>query len=373
MSSPSASIKLPHRAETIGSLLRPTALKAAHKAWRDGAIAEAAYRRILADAIAGAVAMQEALGLCTITDGEFRRASWFSAFFEALDGFDLKPSRFAFTDQDGHGHDWDTCHACAPIRRKRGIATDEFSDLSRLTRRSIKIALPSPSAFHFFRLDFCAEPSVYPDLDRFWNDLVAVYRAEIAALAALGARYIQLDEVPLALLCDPRLREQVRGLGADPDALVRHYVAATNRILADRPAGLFVGMHLCRGNFRGRWMAEGGYAPVAEALFGTLAVDAFFLEYDSPRAGDFSPLAAMPADKAVVLGLISTKHALLEDPDDIRRRIDEAGRLIPLERLALSPQCGFASVAGGNPISEAEQEAKLRLLVAVARQVWGEA
>jgi 5-methyltetrahydropteroyltriglutamate--homocysteine methyltransferase len=246
----------------------------------------------------------------------------------------------------------------------------EHVRLASLTDRTPKMTLPSPSAFHFFRFHAPADRAVYPDDDVYWNDLVEVYRAEIAALGAAGCRYLQLDEVPLAMLCDPLIRQQVIELGGDPEVLAAKYVEVLQRVLADKPTGMTLGLHLCRGNFRSRWMASGGYEPVAERLFGEVPVDAFFLECDSERAGDFSPLRHVPAHKHVVLGLVSTKRAQLESRDDLRRRIDEATRYLPIERLALSPQCGFASVAGGNLLSEEEQAAKLRLVVQVASSVW---
>jgi 5-methyltetrahydropteroyltriglutamate--homocysteine methyltransferase len=233
------------------------------------------------------------------------------------------------------------------------------------------MTLPTPSAFHFFRFQAPADRAVYPDEDRYWDDLVAVYRAEIAALGAAGCRYLQLDEVPLAMLCDPSIREQVRALGGDPERLTATYIEVLKRILAARPPGMTVGIHLCRGNFRSRWMASGGYEPVAERLFNDAPVDAFFLEYDSERAGDFSPLRHLPKGRHAVLGMVGSKSAALESPEALCRRLDEAARFVPMERLALSPQCGFASVAGGNSISEAEQAAKLRLVVEVAQKAWG--
>jgi len=363
----------PFRAEHIGSLLRPDRLKAAHKAHAAGTLDDAGFRGELEAAMAAAIRMQEEVGLWPVTDGEFRRASWFSAFFEVLDGFALAPSRFAFRDAEGGRFEWQTCRAEAPIRRLRGITTEEYAFVRGHTRRVPKVTMPTPSAFHFFRLGDCADAAAYPDLDRFWDDLVAVYRAEIAALGDAGCGYVQLDEVPLAMLCDAGVREQVRAQGADPDRLVETYVGMIARVLAGRPPGMRVALHLCRGNFRGRWMAEGGYEPVAEALFNRVDVDAFLLEFDTPRAGDFAPLRLLPAGKRAVLGLVSTKTPRLEATDALRRRIDEAARLVPHDRLGLSPQCGFASVAGGNPLDEGAQRAKLARVVEVAQAVWGTA
>ncbi|MDP6951989.1 MAG: 5-methyltetrahydropteroyltriglutamate--homocysteine S-methyltransferase, partial [Alphaproteobacteria bacterium] len=335
------SSRLPFRAEHIGSLLRPAALKRANAARKDD---PAAYEAALETATAEAIRMQEEVGLRCISDGEFRRASWFSAFFQAMPAsFGATPSRFRFHDPDGSEHSWPTCCATAPIRRQGGITLGEYDAIRSHTDRLPKVTMPTPSAFHFFAGRDCADAAVYPELDAFWEDLVRVYREEIAALHEAGASYVQLDEVPLAMLCDPRIREQVAGLGEDPAALTALYVEMVNRAIAERPAGMHVGIHLCRGNFRGRWMAAGGYGPIAQELFNVLDVDSFFLEYDSERAGDFAPLAEVPADKTVVLGLIGTKTPVLEETEALARRIDEATRHVPLERLCLSPQCGFAS------------------------------
>ncbi len=361
----------PFRAEQVGSLLRPRALKDAHARLRRGEIDAAAYDAVLAAEIAGAVRMQEAAGLQSISDGEFGRSSWFGFFFERMSGFELETSAFRFKDGSGGSFEWPTCHACERIRRHAPICTDEYRRLRGLTARMPKITMPSPSAFHFFRLDAPADPAAYPDVEQYWDDLVAVYRAEIADLIAAGCRYIQFDEVPLAMLCDSSIQDQVRALGGDPQALIARYVDVLGRILAGHEGQATFGMHLCRGNFRSRWMAEGGYEPVAEQLFNGVPVDLFFLEYDSPRAGGFEPLRHLPAGKHAVLGLVSTKTPELEPAAELKRRIDAAARLVPLDRLALSPQCGFASVAGGNSVGPDEEAAKLRLVVEVAADVWG--
>lgn len=362
----------PFRAEHVGSLLRPRALKEAAKARNAGPDAEAAYQRTLDAEVERAVRLQEDAGLQSLTDGEFGRTSWFGFFFERVEGFALRPSLYRFHDECGQDHAWNTCFAERPIRRTGSICGEEFQRLQRFARTGApKATMPSPSAFHFFRGREAVDRAVYPEDAAFWDDLVAIYRAEIAELARLGCRYLQLDEVPIAMLCDPNVRAQARAQGLDPDALVDTYVDVANRALADRPADMTVGMHFCRGNFRSRWMASGGYEPVAEKVFGGLAVDAFFLEYDSPRAGDFGPLRFLPKDKHAVLGLVSTKTGALESADGLRRRIDEAARHAPLENLCLSPQCGFASVAGGNALSEDEQWRKLALVAETARRVWG--
>lgn len=364
------SINPPFRAEHVGSLLRPPALKDVFTKRSKGQIAEDAYEQTLTEAIARAVKMQEEVGLHSITDGEFGRGSWFGFFFERMSGFRLEPSAFKFKDGHGQSFEWPTCFACERIKRHGGITTEEYLRLRKLTRETPKVTMPSPSAFHFFRLNAAVDPKVYPDAEQYWEDLIEVYRSEIADLAALGCSYIQLDEVPLAMLCDPSIQEQVSGMGSDPQAVIRRYVDVLERILSAAPPSMTVGIHLCRGNFRSRWMAEGGYEPIAERLFNAPKIDAFFLEYDSERAGDFSPLRFMPKGKVAVLGLISSKTAALEPAADLKKRIDQASKFVPLDQLSLSPQCGFASVAGGNTVTEADERAKLKLVVDVAADIW---
>jgi 5-methyltetrahydropteroyltriglutamate--homocysteine methyltransferase len=354
----------------VGSLLRPQALKAAFTQLREGAIDQTAYARVLDHEIREAVRRQEDVGLRSITDGEFGRGSWFGFFFERMDGFRLEPSAFRFRDDQGRTYEWPTCLACGRIHRHHGVTTDEYKRLRGMTRQTPKVTMPSPSAFHFFRFNDPVDKSAYPDIDVYWNDLIEVFRSELKELGEIGCTYVQLDEVPLAMLCDPGIQEQVRRLGGDPDALIEMYVVVLARVLAGAPPQMTFGLHLCRGNFRGRWMAEGGYDPIAERLFNVVPVHAFFLEYDSPRAGDFSPLRFVPEEKSVVLGLISSKSAELESKPELQRRIEEASRYVPIERLALSPQCGFASVAAGNAMTEAQEMAKLRLVVDVANKTW---
>lgn len=363
----------PFRAEVIGSLLRPSALKDAGRAFRDGRLPPAEYEAQLDAHVAQAIARQEDIGLKVVTDGEFGRSSWFGFFFEGLEGFRLAPSHFRFRDAEGHAFEWPTCVAQERIRRRAPIALAEFRRASRHARTAtVKATLPAPSAFHFFRLAGAVDPVAYPDISSYFDDLVGVYRAEVAELAQAGCRYLQLDEVPVAMLCDESVRRQAAAGGGEPAALLDTYLGLVGRILADRPAGMTTGLHLCRGNFRGRWMAAGGYEPVAEKLFNEAPVDAFFLEYDSERAGDLRPLRFVPKGKRIVLGLVSSKTAELESEETLLRRIEEASRFCPVERLSLSTQCGFASVAGGNALTEAQQWAKLELVVRVAERVWGQ-
>ncbi|MEA2625124.1 MAG: 5-methyltetrahydropteroyltriglutamate--homocysteine methyltransferase, partial [Candidatus Binatota bacterium] len=326
---------LPHRAEHVGSLLRPRELKEAFRRYQVAELGAEAFAAIQDRCIRNAIRMQHDVGLETITDGEFRRAAWSAAFVWALDGLSERDSRFEFHDDAGETQRWRTCFATGRIRRARPITLAEFGFVRRHTDRTPKVTMPAPSFLHFFRAgDFAAE-GVYADRKAFWSDVVRAYREELEELARAGAPYVQIDEVPLAMLCDETIRERIRSLGEDPDSLVEEYVAAVNHAIDPRPQGLTVGMHLCRGNLRGKWMAAGGYEPIAERVFGGIAVDAFFLEYDSPRAGDFAPLRFVPRETRVVLGLVSTKTPLLEDADTLRRRIDEAARVVPLERLAL--------------------------------------
>ncbi|MGA7760532.1 MAG: 5-methyltetrahydropteroyltriglutamate--homocysteine S-methyltransferase [Candidatus Binataceae bacterium] len=364
-------LKLPHRAEHIGSLLRPRELRDAFKAHAAGQMNDAAYREVEDRNIVEAIRMQEETGLATISDGEFRRGSWAFGLVKAVEGFGEARSMFEFHDAAGNSYPFDTCYAVSKIRRSRPIAVGEFEFVRRHTERVPKVTMPAPSFMHFFRGKACADPAVYPDVAGFWADLLRVYHEELAELGRAGARYLQIDEVPLAMLCDPAVRERARAIGEDPDALITMYINAVNDVLSARPPGMTVGMHLCRGNLRSRWMAAGSYEAVAERLFNEVKVDAFFLEYDTPRAGDFAPLRFMAKDKTVVLGLVSTKTPVLEDTEALRRRIDEAARHVPLERLALSPQCGFASTVGGNLLSIDDEWRKLRLVVEVAKRVWG--
>jgi 5-methyltetrahydropteroyltriglutamate--homocysteine methyltransferase len=360
------------RAEVIGSLLRPRSLKDAGRALGEGRLSPQAFEALLDAEVARVIGRQEDIGLEVVTDGELGRSSWFGFFFEGLDGLRLAPSHFKFKDADGGAFEWPTCVAEQRIARRAPIALREFERAHRHARRAVvKATLPAPSAFHFFRLGRAVDPAAYPDASAYFGDLIDIYRAEVAGLAQAGCSYLQLDEVPVAMLCDPDVRGQAAAEGGEPAALLETYLGLVARILADRPAAMTRGMHLCRGNFRSRWMASGGYEPVAEKLFNETPVDVFLLEYDTQRAGDFAPLRFVPKGKRVVLGLVSSKTPELEDRDRLLRRIEEAARYCPVEQLALSAQCGFASVAGGNALTEDQQWAKLELIVDTARRVWG--
>jgi 5-methyltetrahydropteroyltriglutamate--homocysteine methyltransferase len=361
----------PVRAHHVGSLLRPAPLRAAYRRHRRGEIGDDEFRQAQDVAIRDVVAMQEDLGLRVVTDGELRRASYWSAFVAAVDGLEVDTSRFKFTDGAGDRLAFAAPHATGALRRWGPIAgaeLDFLTDVASPGSSRPKITLPSPSTMQFGHGPL---PGRYSSPEDFFAGLSAVYRAEIADLAARGATLVQLDEAALAMLCDPLVQTRVEAAGEVPGQLVDDYVAAIAAAGAERPASVTLALHVCRGNFRGRWMASGGYEPVAEALFGASGVDVLLLEFDSPRAGGFEPLRHVPATMSVVLGLVSSKTPELECRDDLLRRIEEASRYVDVERLALSPQCGFASTAGGNPLSEDDQRRKLALVVDLCDEVWG--
>jgi 5-methyltetrahydropteroyltriglutamate--homocysteine methyltransferase len=360
----------PFRADHVGSLLRPDALRHAFRQFAAREIGEDAFGRIQDQCIRDVVELQEAAGLEVVTDGEFRRGSYWGRFVERTDGFAIRPAIFKFRDDHGHEVEFTAPYALGRIRRTQPLALDEFLFLRGATRLAPKITLPAPSTMHFYRCGDFAAASAYADEDDFFADLAALFRAEIAALAEAGCRYIQLDEVAIALLCDPSIRDKVKGAGRDPAALVDRYVDAINEAVAACSAGVTVGVHMCRGNFKGHYLGAGGYESVAETFFARTNVNHFLLEYDTPRAGDFAPLRFVPKHKGVVLGLISSKIPALERLDDLKRRTDAAARYIDLDRLAISPQCGFASTVAGNPLSEADERAKLRLVVEAAQAIW---
>jgi 5-methyltetrahydropteroyltriglutamate--homocysteine methyltransferase len=359
------------RADHIGSLLRPRALKDAYQRRRAGELDAAGFDEVLDGAVRDAVRRQEAAGLGAVTDGEFRRRSWFAGFVDAVAGLVHRDTHFNFMEGEADSLSVPVPHTEGPIRRTRGIAVPEFAFARSVATRPVKITLPSPSVIHFFRGPDGVDRRVYPDEETYWADLLAVYRAEIAELGRLGCRYVQLDEVPMALLCDPKVRERLAGWGWDWRPLLARYIRAVNEVTRDRPPDMVVGMHMCRGNFRGHWIGSGGYEPVAEAVFAGAQVDVLLLEYDSGRAGDFRPLRFVPPDRAVVLGLVTTKSPALEPDAVLRRRIDEASAVVPLARLALSPQCGFGTTVGGAPMTETDQWRKLDLVGRVAAAVWG--
>jgi methionine synthase II (cobalamin-independent) len=359
----------PFRADHIGSLLRPTELRQAFKGHSANRIDDQQFVAVQDRCIRAAVAQQEAAGLQVITDGEFRRGSYWGRFVERIDGFVIKPAEFKFRDDHGHEVDFTGTYAVEKLRRLRPLALDEFEFLRQVTKATPKVTLPAPSTMHFYRCTDFADPASYRTTDSFFADLTSIFREEIAALAQAGCRYIQLDEVALALLCDPSIRKWVEDHGRNPDTLVEMYIESLNAAVADAPAQVVFGVHVCRGNFKGHYLGAGGYASVAERFFAGAHVNHFLLEYDTPRAGDFEPLRFVK-DKGVVLGLISSKTPVLESLETLTSRVKEAGRYIDLDRLAVSPQCGFASTVAGNPLSEADQWAKLKIAVDAANVIW---
>jgi 5-methyltetrahydropteroyltriglutamate--homocysteine methyltransferase len=368
-----ATLTPPFRADQVGSLLRPPALLAAREQHKRGGLSAVDLRRVEDAAIRDVVKMQEDLGLQSITDGEFRRGLWHMDFVcdfanvEQTAGIPIK-----FHSEQG---DIEFCPPGVKITgrlaRPHPIFVDDFTFLKSIAHATPKITIPSPSVLHFRGGRKAIDTATYPDLDEFYADLARVYSEEIRDLADAGCRYLQIDEVNMAFLCDPNLRDFARSIGEDPARLPQTYANLVNAATAARPRDMTVCLHLCRGNARSHWIADGGYEPVAEVLFNQFDVDGYFLEYDSSRAGDFRPLRFVPKGKRVVLGLVTTKKGALENKDDIKRRIDEASKVVPIEQLALSPQCGFASNAEGNQLTVEEERAKLRLIVEIAREVWG--
>jgi len=357
---------LSFRADHIGSLLRPKKLREAFRKYSQGDPQLGAAQD---EAIRDALRLQEQCGLGVATDGEFRRISYWEKFVRLTRGLEVRDAVFTFHDAQGHESKFTAPYASGKVSREAPITLDEFDFLKRNTRLTAKLTMPAPSTMHFYR--FTDWGSAYRDARAFFADLGKVYQAEIAALAAAGCRYVQLDEVAVAILCDPAARGKVKAAGEDPDRLVDLYVDAINEAVKGRPAAMQVGVHVCRGNYKGMYLSEGGYDSVAERFFARSNVDHFLLEFDTPRAGGFAPLRFVPKEKGVVLGLVSSKTPAMETIDQLKQRVDEAARYLDARRLAISPQCGFASTMGGNPLTEADERAKLRLCVDAARSIWG--
>lgn len=372
-------VKVPFRADHVGSLLRPQELLQARESRQKGELSAEALREIEDRCIRDVVRMQEDIGLQSITDGEYRRTIWHADFLRQINGVIVKEgvaaqSGVARKFQSGNEEIERTptrFEVTSRLKPMHGIEKENFKYLATVAKRTPKLCIPSPTILHMRGGRGAVDKIAYPDMEDFFADLAQVYREEIRALATVGCTYLQLDDPNLAYLCDDKMREGVRRIGEDPDELTHTYARLINESIKDRPDNMSVCIHICRGNFRSAWAAEGGYDPVSEVLFNEFKVDGFFLEYDSPRAGSFSPLRHVPRNKQVVLGLITTKTGELEPADDIKRRIDEAGRYVPIEQLGLSPQCGFSSVVFGNKITVADEIAKLSLVVRVATEVWG--
>jgi 5-methyltetrahydropteroyltriglutamate--homocysteine methyltransferase len=375
-----ASSRVPTNAvDHVGSLKRPPKLVEAWRTWEGGNLPFEELRRVQDDTIRAAVAMQEKLGLPIVTDGEFRRGGWSRGFLNAVDGFEFRASKLVFRNDEGFSTPSPAPLATKPIKRAKPIVTEDFKFIATVAKHPVKVTMPTPSHMHFGQFKEAIDAAVYPDAETYWDDLIAVFRQEIAELYAAGCRYLQLDEVPLALLCDGKIRALAKSEGDDPDALVVRYIDVLNRAVANRPADMTIGMHLCRGNMESLWMGDGGYAPIAEALFNNCDVDAFLLEYESDRAGDFAPLRNLRAGKRAYLGIISTKKPALETVDDLLRRLDEASRFAPMERLGICPQCGFASAPMSkfavkpSKVTSDLQTLKIMLLLEVGQKAWGHA
>jgi 5-methyltetrahydropteroyltriglutamate--homocysteine methyltransferase len=366
----------PFRADHVGSLIRPDALIQAREERKRNVITEEALLKIQQDAIRGVVRLQEEIGLKSVTDGEYNRQSWQTDFLLKFANVTLIPSKVPVKFHNAEGvseRSPPTLQVTGKLARPKEIFVEDFKFLKSVAKATPKITMPSPTTLHFRGGRDAVDAKAYPDIGQFYEDLARVYREEIADLAAAGCTYLQIDEVNLAYLCDPALRAHVQNIGEDPASLPKTYAKLINDTIAGRPKGMTVCMHLCRGNFAGAWVAEGGYDPIAELLFNEMNVDGFFLEYDSPRAGSFDPLRFLPKGKVAVLGLMTTKQKTLESKDELKRRIEEASRFAPLDQLALSPQCGFSSGIGGNAMTVDAEIAKLRRLVETATEVWGSA
>jgi len=365
----------PFRADHVGSLLRPPELLRAREEFAQDRMSADELREVEDDAIREAVRMQEDVGLQSATDGEFRRASWHMDFIYQLDGIDQADEQVKVEFHNEQG-DLEFTAAALSVHDRIGLSKTIFGDAfealkSMTTTTTPKLTIPSPSMVHYRGGRAAISEDVYPDVEEFWNDLTAAYRDEVRGLGELGCTYLQFDDTSLAYLNDPKQREYVAGIGGDPDRQHVHYIHHINEALAGRPEGMRVTTHMCRGNFRSSWVAEGGYDFVAEALFNELEVDGFFMEYDDARSGGFEPLRFVPDGKMVVLGLVTTKRGELEEKDELKRRIEDASRFVPLDQLCLSPQCGFSSTVEGNTLTYDQQVAKLRLIVETAQEIWG--
>jgi len=366
----------PFRADHVGSLLRPPAVLAAREDRAAGRITGEQLRDVEDEAIRDVVRMQREVGLRSATDGEFRRTSWHMDFIYRLGGISRSDESITvrFRNPDGRiEFSTSALKVDGPLQLRETIFGDDFAFLRSVAGPGVtpKLTIPSPSMVHYRGGPAAIDPAVYPDHERFWADLSAVYAQQVRAVAELGCTYLQLDDTSLAYLNDPAQRAELAARGDDAEHQHLRYIRQINAALAGRPPGLTVTTHMCRGNFRSSWAADGGYDFVAEALFSELAVDGFFLEYDDERSGTFEPLRFVPPGKVVVLGLVTTKRPQLESMDDLRRRIDEAAKYVPIEQLCLSPQCGFSSTVEGNALTPDQQRAKLALIVETAARIWG--
>jgi 5-methyltetrahydropteroyltriglutamate--homocysteine methyltransferase len=366
----------PFRADHVGSLLRPPRLLDARDDFAKGTITARELRTIEDEEITKAVRMQEDVGLQSATDGEFRRASWHMDFIYSIGGISKADGtiKVKFTNPSGT-IEWTPAalHVGRRLTLDHTIFGEDFSYLKSQVRTAVpKQTIPSPNMVHYRGGPASLDPQVYPDMEQFWADLAAVYAQEVRRLGELGCTYLQFDDTSLAYLNDPAQRAEIAARGEDAEHLHLRYIKNINAAVKDKPAGMAITTHMCRGNFRSSWAASGGYDFVAEALFSELDVDGFFLEYDDERSGSFEPLRFVPKGKMVVLGLVTTKRPELESPDELKRRVDEAAKYVPLDQLCLSGQCGFSSTVEGNALTHDEQLAKLRLIVQTARDIWGD-
>ena len=365
----------PFRADHVGSLLRPPELLKAREQFAEGRIMADELRSIEDDAIRDVIALQEDIGLRAATDGEFRRTSWHMDFIYQLDGIDPADEeiKIEFHNEEG---DIEFTTAALSVHDRVGLSKTIFGDAfealkSMTTKTTPKLTIPSPSMVHYRGGQAAIDKDVYPELEEFWRDLVAAYRDEVRRLGELGCTYLQFDDTSLAYMNDPKQREYIASIGGDREHQHEEYIRHINEALADRPEGMSLTTHMCRGNFRSSWAAEGSYEFVAEALFNELEVDGFFLEYDDARSGGFEPLRFVPKGKQVVLGLVTTKRGDLEQADELKRRVEEASRYVPLDQLCLSPQCGFSSTVEGNLVTREQQVSKLERIVETAGEIWG--
>ena len=360
----------PFRADQVGSLLRPEHLKAARLAHDKGELGDAALWTIEDECIRDVVKLQEGIGMQAVTDGEFRRVSWQRDFLRALDGIEFVENMG--TNIAGLVQSFGFA-VKGKIRNPDGVMAEDFAFLKPLVHNTAKVCIPSPSLAYHRGGRAMIDANVYPDLDAFWDDVTAAWKAEIASLANLGCTYVQIDDTSFAMLCDRRTRESLVARGDDPDALLSRYARTVSRCIEDRPAGMRATVHMCRGNFESNWNGAGGYEPVAEKMFAELDVDGFFMEWDNDRAGGFEPLRFVRPGQTVVLGLVTSKTPELESKDLLKRRIDEAAKYVPIESLCLSPQCGFASTLVGNKLTLDDEKRKLALVIETAHEVWGSA
>lgn len=362
---------LPFRADHVGSLLRTPEVKENREKWKNGLITAEELREIENIGIAETVKKLEATGMKSITDGEFRRDYFHLDFLKELDGVTVSGG-LGSTNVPSDGWTPPILSVTGKLKHGKDIQVADYNFLKSVVSQTLKVSIPSPTMVHFRGGRKSIDINSYPDMDQFFEDLAAAYKQEIDHLYKSGLRYLQLDDTNLAYLCDPKMRAAATERGEDPNELPNTYANLINSVIDNRPDDLTVGIHLCRGNYRSTWFAEGGYEPVAEILFNKINVDAYFLEYDDERSGDFAPLRFVPNHKKVVLGIISSKIKTLESVEDMAKRIDEAAKYMPLENLCVSPQCGFSSTHHGNDLTHDDQWRKMELVVNTARLVWGE-